>query len=55
MKDIICPFCQHEFESVPFDGNHECPHCGETYHWTGWKSLIWDNENYESNDIRNYI
>jgi len=54
MKNIVCPFCNQNFETIPFNSDNECPNCGETYRWTGWESLIWDNEYYESNDIRNY-
>ena len=53
MKNIVCPFCNQNFETIPFNSDNKCPNCGETYRWTGWESLIWDNENYESNE-RNY-
>ena len=30
--DIICPFCDEEFEVAPWDSG-ECPKCAEPYYW----------------------
>jgi len=55
MWDIICPFCETEFQDQPWEGG-ECPGCGEEYFWDeqyneetndAWETLEWDRLNRE--------
>ena len=58
MGNIICPFCDKEFEGDPWEGG-ECPGCEESYYWSEeydaetndvWPAINWqrfDDEYFE--------
>jgi hypothetical protein len=50
IRDIDCPFCEHEFEWEVWE-NGKCPKCGEEFYWSEdctedysdcWDSLWWN-------------
>jgi hypothetical protein len=52
MIDIICPFCNTEFEAKEWEYG-ECPNCKEKYWWEEvctenfsdcWSEVFWDFE-----------